>query len=360
MEQKKPPKVVRLRRASKGIKEKAADMTRPEARALVSYYFKAVGLRESTKGRLRALEARNKAISEDFEEEHPMLNYVRLESSRLIDQVRQAIDIYSDANIPSRWARSFKGTPNIGPLVGAGLNAFIDPEKGTTASQVWRYAGFDPSCKWWWNEAEVQTVLKSAKLQFGEPDLEETVRWIAKEINVGYHSFLKRCYIPSDPNITWRSLRYGIKRLPWNRKLKLICYHLGMVFLRNRDNKDHFYGQAYDYRKKFEEARNEKGYYKNMAREKLKARYATIDREGSPYLAFIEDKIPPHHVDKIARRWVIKLFLEHFHQVSFYERYGMLPPRNYRISMLGGQDRYKCPHNRYMRIEREPKSYCVG
>ena len=344
VEQKKPPKIVRLRRASKGIKEKAADMSRPEARTLINYYFKTTGLRQSTKRRLQLLKERNLAIAEGFEEEHPMLNYVRLESSRLVDQIRQSIDIYSDANIPSRWARSFKGSPNIGPLVASGLNAFIDPEKGTTISQVWRYAGFDPSCKWWWKEDEVQAILKMAKLKFGEPDLEDTVRWIGKQINVGYKSFLRRCYIPSDPNITWRSLRYGIKRLPWNRQLKQICYYLGMIFLQNHNNKDHFYGQAYDYRKIFEEKRNEKGYYKNMAREKLKARWTTIDREGTPYLAFIEDKIPPHHVDKIARRWAIKLFLEHFHQVSFYERYGMLPPRNYRISMLGGSDRYKCPH----------------
>jgi hypothetical protein len=340
MEKKKPPRILRLKRVSTGIVEKAADMSRPEARALIGYYFRVRLLRQSSTRRLQILKNGNLELGIE-EEDHPMLNYARLESNRLLDQIVQAIDIWSDVNVPSRWAKSFEG---IGPLVGAGLNAYIDPEKGRTVSQVWRYAGFDPSCKWWWKEDEVQAILKMAKLKFGEPDLEVTVRWIAKQINVGYHSFLRRCYIPSQPEITWRSLRRGIKRLPWNKQLKQICYHLGMVFLRNRNNKDHFYGQAYDYRKKFEEDRNEKGYYKEMARERLATRFTTIDREGSPYLAFIQDKIPPHHVDKIARRWAIKLFLEHFHQVSFYERYGMLPPRSYRVSMLGGQDRYVCPN----------------
>jgi hypothetical protein len=99
----------------------------------------------------------------------------------------------------------------------------------------------------------------------------------------------------------------------------------------------------YDWRKKYEEKRNDEGYNEKRARELLQKRYTTIDREGAPYRAYMEGKLPPGHLDRMARRWAIKLFLEHFHQISFYERYGMLPPSNYKVSIIGHTDRYKCP-----------------
>lgn len=53
--------------------------------------------------------------------------------------------------------------------------------------------------------------------------------------------------------------------------------------------------------------------------------------------------LPPAHVHARAKRWVVKLFLAHFHEVYYKEHFGKMPPKPYVIGIMGHVDYLPLP-----------------
>ena len=200
-----------------------------------------------------------------------VLTWFSRESERLEAQVKRALDAYSAAIPVGKWARAQHG---IGPVLAAGLLAHIDITKAPTAGHIWNFAGLNPGQEW------------------GK----------------------------------------GEKR-PWNASLKTLCWKIGESFLKQSGNDKCFYGKIYLERKQDEITRNDAGEFKEQAA--LKLQKFKIGKDTDAYKAYSVGKLPIAHIRARAKRWAVKMFLSHLHEIWFIDEYGAAPPKPYAIVHLG-------------------------
>lgn len=168
--------------------------------------------------------------------------------------------------------RWMKEIYGIGPCIAAGLLAYIKIERAPTAGHIWSFAGIDPSVKW----------------------------------------------------------EKGQKR-PFCAELKKICFYAGDSFRKFSGKDECYYGQLYKQRKEFEIKRNESGYNKEVALE-LAKKFGD-KTEAKKYL--LSGVLPPAQIDARARRWAVKIFLSHLHQVWYEWHYGVPAPVPFVIAHKG-------------------------
>lgn len=213
-------------------------------------------------------------------EPHEVISWVGDAVETLEGDIKRALDAYGDSKLVGRWS---KGICGIGPVISAGLLAHVDIDQAPTVGHIWRFAGLDPTSKW-----EKKT------------------------------------------------------KRPWNAGLKTLCWKIGQSFMKFQNNPNDFYGKLYVERKAYEIERNDKGELASQAAAMLAAKNFGHDTEA--YKAYIVGKLPPAHIDARARRWVVKLYLAHWHRVAFYDRYGVEPPKPYVLEHVAGHSHeVECP-----------------
>lgn len=290
-----------LRRLSKDLKTAARTLSSAEARYLVDAYYQLQEDRIRSDGQIRA--------TRDSDEPHATLAWLADNTGRLERQIRSALDAYGDAHLVGRWSKSVVG---IGPVISAGLLAHLDLEPWrcavarerpkekackpdtphgadchpiaiVTVGQIWRFAGLDP-----------------------------TVRWEKKT------------------------------KRPWNASLKTLCWKIGESFVKVSGRDDDVYGHLYLKRKAYEQAHNEAGDYAAQAAAKLER--FKIGKSTDAFKAYDAGRLPPGHIHARAKRFTVKLFLAHWHQVAYRERFGEMPPKPYVIDQLRHAHEITCPN----------------
>ena len=103
-----------------------------------------------------------------------------------------------------------------------------------------------------------------------------------------------------DPTVEWKE--HG--KRPWNASLKSLCGKIGESFAKVSGHERDVYGKLYIQRKALEQARNAAG------------------------------KLPATQIDARAKRWTVKLFLAHYHEVAWTIATGAPPPKPYAIARL--------------------------
>jgi hypothetical protein len=135
-----------------------------------------------------------------------------------------------------------------------------------------------------------------------------------------------------DPTSEWKA---GQKR-PWNARLKTTAWKIGKSFTIQVDGP---YRALYERRKAYEQARNESGANAEGAAKKLKQFPRHAQRE-----ILAQGKLPPGQIDARARRWTVKLFLAHLHEVMWRTHFGTEPPAPYPLTHLGHKDYIPIPN----------------
>lgn len=213
------------------------------------------------------------------DEPHTTLAWLQAQSETLEGQVKRALDAYSMSTEVGRWSRSICG---IGPVIAAGLMAHIDIERAPTAGHIWAFAGLDPTKSW----------------------------------------------------------NKGEKR-PWNASLKTLCWKIGESFVKVKGRDSDVYGNVYEERKAYEHERNERGEYAEQAASILATKKFRGDTKAKA--AYEACRLPDGHIHARAKRYAVKLFLAHWHEVAYIERYGKAPPSPYAIAMLGHAHKIPVP-----------------
>jgi hypothetical protein len=150
----------------------------------------------------------------------------------------------------SKWAYNQVG---IGPIIAAGLAAHIDIEKAQTISALWKFAGQAP----------------------------------------GFDRKKK-----------------GVK-LPYNARLKTLCWKLGESFVKVCGKDDAFYGKLYIDFKAEEVRRNEAGLYAAAAKHELATK--KFKKEDSvTKMRLLSGKLSDGHLHSRAKRRAVKIFLSHY------------------------------------------------
>jgi hypothetical protein len=203
-------------------------------------------------------------------EPHDVLHWLTAQDSVLEQQIKRALGSYAESKPVGQWALSVYG---IGPVLSAGLLAHIDITRAPTVGHIWSFAGLDPTKVW-----EKKT------------------------------------------------------KRPWNASLKTLCWKIGQSFMKFSNQEECRYGHIYRERKQLELQRNEAGHFAEQARGALtRKRYGEETGARKSYEA---GKLPPAHLDARARRYAVKLFLAHWHEVAYVAHYGAKPPLPYPIAIL--------------------------
>lgn len=212
-------------------------------------------------------------------EPHAVLDWLSTQNSALENQIKNALHKYALSKPIGEWMLSICG---IGPVISAGLMAHIDINKAIGAGNIWRYAGLDPTVEW----------------------------------------------------------KKGEKR-PFNATLKTLCWKIGESFIKVSSNEKDFYGQIYKERKAMEQAKNERGDFKEQAEAKL-AKYK-IGKTTDAYKSYIEGRLPPAHIHARARRYAVKMFLSHLFEV-WRQIEGLTVTKPFALT-LNGHTHYIAPPN---------------
>jgi len=183
-------------------------------------------------------------------------------------RIKQLLEQFAKSQEVGEWALSICG---IGPVITAGLLAHIDIRKAPTVGHIWRYAGLDPTVTWGKGE-----------------------------------------------------------KIPWNAKLKALCWKIGESFVKVSGNDNDFYGHLYIVRKEYEIAKNEAHDYADQAAAILE-RVPTHKQKA----IYAEGMLPPGHIHQRAKRWATKLFLAHLHAVMYETIIGEVAPKPYVIEHMG-------------------------
>lgn len=204
-------------------------------------------------------------------EPHDVLKWLGQQSETLEGQVRRALARYAESDKLGEWALSVKG---IGPVITAGLLAHIDIAKAPTVGHIWRFAGLDPTTTW----------------------------------------------------------EKGHKR-PWNAALKTLCWKIGESFVKVCHDEGAVYGRIYRERKEYELRRNDAGELADQAKAMLERKKFGKDTQARGH--YEAGHLPPAHIHARAKRYAVKLFLAHYHEVGYTLMYNKAPPLPYPIAHLG-------------------------
>ena len=150
----------------------------------------------------------------------------------------------------AKWAYDQVG---IGPIIASGLAAHIVPEKAKSVSAVWKFAGLAP----------------------------------------GFDRKQK-----------------GVK-LPYNARLKVLCFKIGESFVKVSGRDDAVYGKLYSQFKAEEIGRNEAGLYAEAARRELTVKKFKAE-ESVTKKRLLEGKLSDAHLHSRAKRRATKIFLSHY------------------------------------------------
>mgnify|MGYP001584483263 CR=1 FL=1 len=211
-----------------------------------------------------------RAATPENEQPSEILKGFLAEYEGLEHRMQRELERFAKSSEIGRWALSVCG---IGPIITAGLLAEIDIAKAPTVGHVWAFAGLAPGVEW----------------------------------------------------------KKGEKR-PWNARLKTLCWKASDSFVKVSNRESDIYGKVYRQRKELEQERNERGEFAEQARHKLETTKIGKDTEAWKWYSI--GKLPPAHIDMRARRYAVKLFLAHMHEVWYRLEVGA-PPLPYPIAFQG-------------------------
>ncbi len=221
----------------------------------------------------------------ETEEPNLVLQYLSNDARKVEDLIKKALDDYTVDHPVGSWMRTIHG---IGPVTSAGLLAHLDINKSPTAGSFWRYAGISGTEVW----------------------------------------------------------RKGEKR-PWNADLKKLCFLIGESFVKVSGKEQAFYGQLYKQRKALENDRNNNGLFAEQAANQLAAKNY---RDGTVTRGWLEKgMLSPAQIHARARRYAVKIFLSHLHEVMYKTILGKNPPAPYAIAILGHAHQLAVPNPQNIR-----------
>ena len=292
-----------------------------QARFLVDNYYAVQDVRIACDAQERSTEA-----------SVPILAYTGELMAMVENGIRDLLHVYANGQRAGRWALSICG---IGPVIAAGLLAYIDITRCQTAGAIWRYAGLDPSKQWIGKEGAKAAVKDRLNKVSGAVSMEQVAAVSLATDNrldtvIGWMTPRKA----TEPTLDAEHLTAAIARRPWNARLKVLCaFKLGESFVKVHNNPSDIYGKVYAQRKAEEVAKNEAGSNAELAARILTER--SYRGDTAVKRALEGGRLPPAHIHARARRYAVKLFLAHFFEVAYECHHGARPPKPYILDQPG-------------------------
>ena len=299
----------------------AIKLSAHEARYLVDTYYQKQEDRKRSTNQVRAL-------SESGEPGFAVAYLAR--EARVLEEIsKYMLGEYAASQPIGEWAQSITG---IGPVISAGLMAYIDIEQAPTVGHIWRHAGLDPTQQWLGSEkvrAIVNTHLSKKK------PTEDDVRVIAAKVSgLNAESALRIATTKrdgSEQKLTADGIIKAFSRRPWNAQLKQLCWKVGECFVKFSNHPSDIYGKVYAERKAQETEKNVNKDYADQA----SVGAARVGKSTDAYTHYSTGMLPPAQIHARAKRYAVKLFLAHWHHVAYESHFGTPPPKPYVLEHMG-------------------------
>ena len=313
----------------RGLREIAGRQGRRGAGRVVDIYYRFQEHRLALGNQIRTLAT--------FEEPTEFLDHLYAQMATLEKQAAYALGEWSLTSEVGRWSRNQLG---IGPVLAAGLMAYLDIEKAPTVGHIWRYGGYDPTLEWLGTKKATELVAEYV-LPGGTPTVEDIAaiaeRLSRKPENITALALRTRPGREEDEEepaqvVTRAKLISALARRPYNARVKTMFWNIGKSFVRTKGRENSFYGKLYEQRKAREVAKNEAGDFAELAAVTLEERNIVNRKLRETYEAGF---LPPGRIDLRAQRWAVKIFLAHWHGVAYQERFGKEAPLPYPHVHLG-------------------------
>lgn len=324
-----PIAVEALTRLNRDIKAQMKDLTREEVRHLIKTYYAIQDFRIEASGQTRSLTQSGKSVL--------FLDWVQSNMATFERNLRSALDYYTsiESTGMGAWAKSVYG---IGPVISAALVAYLDIERSPYPGHIERYAGLDPKQKWLGRAGSKELVDRL--IPSGTPITEEKLAEVAVEAHRSLATIVNNIRTPQGTYSRPDLIKF-LARRPWNNELKVICWHIGQSFMKFSARPDCFYGQYYLGEKFRYMERNARGEFAERARETL----ASKKIENVELRTHLEaGQLTPTHINAMARRKSVKLFLHHFWEVAYFRQYHQAPPMPWIIAHGGHEQYIDCPY----------------
>jgi hypothetical protein len=309
-----------VQKLSKDLRKASKTLSDTEARYLVNAYYSTQDMRKRYANQERAMEAAG--------EPHEMISWYTKQMTRMEAQIKISLDVFSYNHPVGTWMRANRG---VGPVIAAGLLAHIDIHRAPTVGHIWRYAGLDPTVRWYgrgineiisaarknekgnWEaflwvcnavSSKPSSVMVNATLIEKEavPTVEQAQAYAISKghsgefkalfhfDNVLYEAFsgekLVEAYKHFYPGVrlNWTKIAKAMAKRPWNSELKTLCWKIGDSFRKlssgEKGRKPSPYGLLYRERKQREVERNDNGDFAEAALEVLTRKKIGKERDA--------------------------------------------------------------------------------
>ena len=307
-----PEHVIKL---DKDLRMVARTMTATQARYMVNAYYSIQDSRKRSKNQVRAM----------ADEPHSVVEWYAEQNTILENEIKVALDQYSNNHPIGHWVRQIKG---IGPVIAAGLIAHIDIEKAPTAGHIWSYAGLDPNKKWLKGQVRpFNANLKVLCWKIGQSFVKVSGGKNPSPYGVWYVR-QKAKYIDKNRNGDYADRCASIlteKR--WNTATDAYAWYSG-EWVRNPKYNESLAIAI--------EARVAEISASSSKETKTEMKKRALDEllSEKPEFNTLRPMLPPAHIDQMAQRWAVKLFLAHLQEFWYEKHYGKKPPMPYAIAVL--------------------------
>jgi hypothetical protein len=322
-----------IRRLNVDLAAAAASMAPSEARTVVDLYYQVQEFRKASKNQVLA------GKLSGGREPNTLLTFVGAEFRALETLCKKAMDVFTDQHEVTKWAKSVVG---VGPVLAGGIFSQINMDKAPTAGSIWRFAGLDPTIKWFASEEAQKFVRDQRGSRKLTPDVAREIAVAAGKNPDAVLRFATTNAKGEERKLTSKNLGSALAKKPFNGRLKTMLWKFADCQVKFKNKDGSFYGPLMvDYKNEL--------IRKNLAGEFKEAAAASLarlkDRSTPTYKANSEGRLSDGHIEARTKRWVAKLFASHWHEVAHQEYFGRPAPKPYVIEHLGHAHIISPPNN---------------
>jgi hypothetical protein len=318
-----------LLRLTADLRAAARLLGRRQIRALVDLYYQVQEVRKVT--------ANQRLAGAAAGEPNELVRWTADNWRRFEDDIKRAMLEFASSYRVGQWMLDVVG---VGPVISAGLLVHLHPLH-PTVGHWYSLAGLNPDMHWLGKE-RAAVAVKEAVAAAGSA--EAAIPLVAKQ-NGMVPATLRR-YASTDGKgngraITPANLTAGAARIPWNAGLKRLLFLTGDCFVKFSNHPKESYGTTYRQRKEYEQAKNERGDYRDQAVRSLADKNFGKDTEARRW--YEQGKLPPARIHLRCQRYAVKMFLSHVHTVMWWDAHNCPPPVPYAFTLAGEDHRHYVP-----------------
>lgn len=331
---------------SKEVKKSVANVTDKQIRIIIDSYYQTQAARIALENQVRAVnQGYDDGVDElknvsDEDSDNLAIRWLLDDYKNRENQIKKMIAEYVK-NVPvCSWATAIKG---IGPIFAANLYSYINMDICKHANQFLNYAGLNDNNTPWLGKEKAENIVNEAYEKYAakksDPASDDILNYVANKSGRKFETVLRGFTSHKEKDTKKTSdkvlLTKYLSKPPYNKELKTTCYLIGESFCKV-SNRGSLYGTLYRERKAWETTMNESGHYAEQAARMLSEK--NYDKSTPTYKAMSQGKLSEAHINNRAKRYATKIFLTHFFEACWLDKYGTKPPVIYPIAFQNHVD----------------------